>query len=124
MANVPGLNLLKLAQKVIKATDVNYYQFTGRVNNAIGQYEATYAAPVAIKANVQAVPREKYTLLGLDYSKRYIKVWAITDFDILDRGKASDKIGYQGRLWEFKSDVDWSSIDSWNEGMAIDVGPE
>jgi hypothetical protein len=124
MLNVPGLNLLKLAQKVIRATDVSYYRFLSRSNNAIGHWVSTYAEPETIKANIQAVPREKYKDLGLDFTKKYIKVWAVTDFDLLDRGKASDQIVYNGRLWEFKSDVDWSSIDSWNEGLAEDVGAE
>jgi hypothetical protein len=122
VSNIPGLNLLKLAQKVIRATDVGYYQFLGRSNNAVGHWVSNYAEPDTIKANIQAVPREKYKDLGLDFTKKYIKVWAVTDFDILGRGKASDQVAYNGRLWEFKSDVDWSSIDSWNEGLAEDVG--
>ena len=124
MANVPGGNLLKKAQRLIRPVSINYYKFTGRTTNSAGLDVNTFDTVTALTATVQAVPRKLYDRMGLDYTKRYISIWSVDDIDTLYRDRAGDNIGFNGRRYSVLDDADWTSIDGWNSMVAIDIGTD
>ena len=119
---IPGTNLLRQAQTLIRPTTVTYFQFMGRTTNTIGQDVSSYAPGVAISANVQAVKRAFYQRMGLDYTKRYIEIWTTTDTVDLYRDRAGDQIEWEGRRYELMNEEEWTPIDGWNSALAVDVG--
>lgn len=121
---IPGANVLRQALTVIRADTVQYYRFIGRTTNPIGLDVSTYAASVDIEASVQAVPRSQYQRLGLDYVKRYIALWSVSDINDLSRGSSGDQLGYNGRRYELINEEDWTLIDGWNGTLAVEVGAE
>ena len=119
---IPGSNLLSKAQRLIRPTIIQYYQWTGRVLNDEGEYISEFAAPLNVKANIQPVPRKLYERMGLDYEKRYINIWATTDFQDLLRDRGPDHIVFNNRRYELLNQEDWSPIDDWNSVVGVDIG--
>jgi hypothetical protein len=120
----PGSNTLALALSVLGSTSVNYFQYAGRTTNAGGVMLATYNAPIVItQGSVQAVKREKYDQLGLDFAKRYIN-WYVPNLDVVDleRDVSGDVIEVLGRRWQLIGSNDWLGVDGWKSIMAIDIG--
>ena len=121
MPNVPGSNLLTTALELICAEPFDYIEYTGTSVNEIGFDVRTYAAPVTVRGSVQAVDRTEYDQLGLDWTKRYIRIWTETDIDDLYRDRAGDQVRWHNLLWEVQSEDDWHPIDGWNSFTAVQV---
>lgn len=119
---IPGANVLRQAQTLIRPTTVTYFQFLGRTTNSVGQDVSNYAAGLAIQANVQAIKRAFYHRMGLDYTKRYIQLWTTTDTVDLYRDRAGDQIEWEGRRYELMNEDEWTPIDGWNSALGVDVG--
>ncbi|WP_197335302.1 phage collar protein [Ralstonia solanacearum] len=64
---IPGSNLLGLALSVIGKQRVEYFRYIGRKTNDIGDDVSVYADPVPMFGSVQAVDRNMYQYLGLDF---------------------------------------------------------
>lgn len=124
MVNIPGSNILKRAQSLINTQNVNYYQFTGNTINSSGIKVKAFAPVVVLKMNVQAVNRSMYDRLGLDYSKRYVEVWASYNVEDIYRDRSNDEIGFAGRRYAAVSKDDWFPIDRYDSFIAVDIGAD
>ena len=118
---IPGSNLLLKVQQLIKPTTVMFYKFNKRVRGEAGMMVNKFDEPVEIIANVQAVPRNLYARMGLDYNKRYIKIWASEDLQDLARDRAPDEIEWNNKRYVLLNEEDWTAIDNWNAALAIEV---
>jgi hypothetical protein len=121
MSGIPGSNLLASALRVIKPTEVLYYQDSGRSVNDVGQYITTYSDPVTIMASVQSVNRMTYTELGLDFQKNYMNFWLSADVIDLGRDVTGDKIGVYGKIYQLESADYWFPIDGWVSVLGVEV---
>ncbi len=122
---IPGSNLLQQALSVIRPTTLNVYRYIDRSVNSIGLDVATYATPECIEGSVQALDRGSYSRLGLDYAKRHILIWLTAgDLSDLNRGRAPDQIGFNGRRYEIVDETDWVPIDGWARVIAVEIARE
>lgn len=118
---IPGQNLLATALSVIGAPTVTYYRFGGRTKNAVGQFVSDHA-PEQRKGSVQAVPRDLYDKLGLDWQKNYVWFYAVGASQDVTRDTSGDQFDFNGRRYEILSLTDWTPIDGWNGALAVQVG--
>jgi hypothetical protein len=119
---VPGSNLLNKALSVIARQTVAYYQFTGRVQNEVKQYVATYAAAQPITGSFQPVPRRLYQTYGLDFQKQYINFYTSNNLLDIQRDVSGDQITYCGKRYQVLSATEWANIDGWVEVMCVFIG--
>lgn len=109
---VPGSNLLFQAFAAITPIQVQYYAYSSRVPNAVGQYVTTYAAPIPVTASVQAISRDVYQEYGLDFQKNYAMIFALIDSTDLDRDQTGDQFVLpDGRTYQVQSEADWFGED-------------
>lgn len=120
---IPGANLFRAATRIIATSTIQYLKANGRTQNSARQFIASFDAPEPLQASVQAVSRNKYQQLGLDFQKRYIKIFAAQDIIDLGRDTSGDRIIFNGRLYELNSETDWFVVDGWASCLAADVGP-
>lgn len=121
--STPGGNLLALAFSAITPTSIPFYKFASRTANTVGVFVSTYEDPVALLASVQAVPRNVYQDLGLDFQKDYVMVYAIRDIKDIGRGTSGDRIAWNNSLWQLVSESDWYAMDTWVGVLAVRIGP-
>lgn len=119
---IPHSNLLASALTVISPDPFLLGRVTGRTKSLKGQYVSTYAEPTTEYGSIQAVPRNRYQSLGLDWNKNYIQIYTIQPIQDLNRDTGGDRITYNGRFFDVLSNNDWSVIDGWNGVLAVDVG--
>lgn len=119
--NIPGVNLLALAQTVIGTQAVQYFRFLSRTNNAIGQFVSSFAAPVTINGSFQPVPRQKYAEMGLDMARDYAYFYSTTPIEDVGRDRAGDQLVFNGFRWEVSGRNDWTAIDGWNGVLVVRV---
>lgn len=120
--SIPGSNLLKTAFRIIAQQTVQYYANTGRTSNQIKQYIPTFAEPVALKGNVQPVPRNKYVQFGLNLNRDYITFYVIKNVLDLERGVAGDRLTFNNRAFQAQSSNDWFAVDGWVGVICVDIG--
>ena len=118
---IPGENLLRKAQGLVRPTTLQYFRFSGRTLNAVGQDVSAYEAGVSITLNVQPVQRKQYRHMGLDYEKDYLMLWSSTDLRGLSRARSGDQIEYLGERYELLNKDNWTPIDGWGQILAIKV---
>lgn len=116
---IPGSNLLSMALRVIAPQSLKYYAYASRTENDIGVLEAVYASPVDVLGSFQAIPHSIYSFMGLDFSKQYFMFYASVDMQNLNRGKAGDRLEFNGKLFEVMSETAWHAIDGWNGIMCV-----
>ncbi len=117
----PGANVLSLALSVIGKQCIKYYRFIGRETNEIGIDINHYAPPETLYASVQAVDRNMYPYLGLDFQKRYIRVYACAQLQDLARDRSSDQIEFNKQRYQLLSDADWYYIDGWDGALCVQI---
>lgn len=117
---IPGVNVLALAQTVQSVEDIVLLQYAGKTTNAAGLDVQSYN-PVNITGSVQAVPRRQYSSMGLDYAKKYIRVWTSNEVKQLERGTGNDRIQWNGDDYEIVEGTDWEPIDGWIEGLFVKI---
>jgi hypothetical protein len=110
-----------LAQSQIPPVDITYYKYNSRTVSDTGILTSTYAAGVIIKANVHPVPRSVYQEQGLDFNKKYIKVFTQNQIDDLDRNRSADKIAYKGESFQVFNESDWKTYNGWNSFLAVRI---
>ncbi len=118
---MPGANVLSLALSVISKQRVEYYRFLGRETNDVGIDINKYASPVPLYASVQAIDRNLYQYLGLDFQKRYIRLYACAQLQDLARDRSSDQIEFNKQRYQLLSDADWYYIDGWDGALCVQV---
>ena len=110
----PGSDLLADAFTVIDTIQIEYMQYGARVLNPVGQWVTTYMPAVPVQASVQAVPREKYTFLGLDLQKNYVSIFVQLPVIDIDRDQTGDRFVLpDGRMYQIDSQTDWYAVDGW-----------
>lgn len=119
--SIPGSNLLRQALKVIRPTTIQVIKYNGRTLDANRNYLSTYSAPVDMKASVQAINRERYLALGLDFQKEYIKIWISADLIDLERDYSGDKFIYGNKEYQLIDQSDWFLQDGWASNLAVQV---
>lgn len=121
--SVPGSNLLVEALGLIASQPVQYYQNTGRTTTGAGRYVSTLAAPVAVTVgSVQAVPRSRFEILGLDMSKKYV-TWFVPRAVVgIVRDAAGDQITYNGQTFQVETTTDWEGQDGWMAALCVQIG--
>lgn len=118
---VPGSNLLKIAQKLIRFQSVDYYKATGRTMNAARQWVPTYGAATQLQASVQAVSRKTYAQLGLNLNAYYVNIFASLDLIDLARDSSGDKFIYNGDEYKMAQGENWHAQDGWATCLATKV---
>lgn len=118
---IPGSDILSLALSVIDSATFDYYAYNSRTTNAIGLYVTTFDEPVSMTGSIQAVPRNEYERLGLDFAKNYIRAFAELNWQEAGRDRAGDQIAWNDLRWQIVSITPWFNIDGWSEILAIEV---
>lgn len=111
-------NLLNAALTLTGSQSFLYYQYTGRVDNGIGQDVTQYNAPIQISGSVQAVPRNLYAIYGLDFQKQYLTFFVSKHILDVERNVSGDKIQYAGATYQCTSQTDWNAQNGWTGVMA------
>src|SRR5213075_2149023 len=118
-----GSDILSEALQIIDTGTIQVLKQNPRTLNAIGIYETTYGTPVDYEASVQAVNRNTYVLLGLDFNKRYYNIYVSTEVNDLARDATGDKVYFNNREYAITSALDWFAVDGWVGLLCVDVGP-
>lgn len=119
---VPGSDLLADALSVIDTYPVEVYQYLSRTLNEIGIWETSFAAePTIYEASCQAVNRNQYVQLGLDFNKKYINAYLSADVGVLNRDMTSDKIVVGSKQYEIIGDLDWFEFDGWKAVLCVQI---
>lgn len=121
---IPGFNnLASIALPYVGMQTVQYYAALGRTLDALGNWQTAYDAPVARQGNVQAIPRNKYEALGLDFQKHYIDFYTLGNMQDTGRDTSVDVVEFAGRRYNCLSATAWSDMDGWTHMMCVDIGP-
>lgn len=121
---IPGYgNVLSMALELFVQQTVAYYEYTGRDENIIGQYDSDYADPVNIMGSFQPVPRELYEKYGLYLQKIYYTFYTPNNVKDVKRDVSGDQIVFEGRRYQVESSNDWFSQDGWVGVLCVDIGP-
>ncbi|QDH49586.1 head-tail connector protein [Pantoea phage Kyle] len=120
---VPGANLFRLATRLIKPQPIEYYRFAGRDTDRQRNLVDTYFPVQTIMASVQAVPRDSYAELGLDFQKNYLKIYVAMDVMDLERDASGDMFafGARKRFYKLTSETPWFDMDGWCSAIAVQV---
>lgn len=121
-----GSNVLLTAITALGSTNgVVLYKFTGRTTNNYGMDVNAYADPVVLDP-VFVIPlnRKVYQMLGLDFQKNYIQIYAETDLQDLQRDVSSDYVMLNGKRYDLQSERDWFQFDGWTSCLAVEVPNE
>ena len=119
---VPGSNILNKALQVIADEPIWLYRYKSSTLNDLGIENATYAPRVKVVGSVQAVPREKYSQMGLDFKKVYITVFASTSIVGIDRDRSAAQITYKGIRYEAVEEGGWFDMDGWSGVLFVRLG--
>ena len=110
---VPGSNLLKMAHRLIRFQQVTYFMAEGRELNAARQWVPTFLPGIPLAASVQAVSRNSYAAMGLDFNSLYVNIWASLDLVDLKRDSSGDRFIYNDQLYQMSKGQNWFSQDGW-----------
>ncbi len=118
---IPGSNLLNMALTVIASQTVVYFTNTGRTNNAIGMYTPTFSPGFPVNGSFQPVPKDKYEIYGLDFSKSYFNFYVSRSVIDLQRNVAGDQLEFQGKRYQCVSKTPWAAIDGWDAVLCVEI---
>jgi hypothetical protein len=119
---IPGSNLFLRASKLISRNPINYWPYLSRVKNASRQWVSTFGPVQVIYASVQAVSRDTYVQLGLDFQRNYVTVFAAINVVDLVRDSSGDQFVFDGKIYQIESQNTWFLRDGWAECMAVEIG--
>jgi hypothetical protein len=74
-----------------------------------------------MKGSIQAVNKQVYQNLGLDYQKNYIAIFVSADLIDLGRNQSGSIVEWQGKAWQLTTETDWFKIDGWVKVLAVEV---
>lgn len=117
---IPGSNLLKTALRFIGTQSVQYYAYAGTTTNAAGLDTVVYSPGVQVNTgSVQAVPRGRYTSMGLDFTKDYVTWFVVGAVFGIERDRANDKFSFAGKTYDVVSVTPWYVQDGWVEVLGV-----
>ncbi len=119
---VPGSNLLNLAHKLIAFQTIKYYPAESRALNAARQYVPTFGTPFNMQCSVQAVNRNSYAAMGLDFNALYVQVYAPLNMVDLKRDSSGDRFTYDGSIYAMSKGQNWFAQDGWATCLATRIG--
>lgn len=122
-SGVPGSNLLADAFELIETQPMQYLKYASRALNEVGQYVSSFDAPVPVEGSIQAVPRSKYQMMGLDFQKFYVQIYVELLVVDLQRGMSGDQFidDATGIRYQIESETDWFYQDGWVSALAIRI---
>lgn len=120
----PGSNLLNQAFRAIRPIEVQYAAYHDRTLNEEGIWVSTYKKPVPVMASVQAVNRDRYERMGLNFANNYFMLYLSEDVGDLQRDTTPDRFLLpNGRTYDVVSENDWFGADGmWATGISGWVG--
>lgn len=114
------INVLQLAQTVIKMDTITYHQNTDRTLNDIGVYVSAYTDST-IQGNLQPIQKNLYQQLGLDLQKNYGTLHIRENLIDVSRGVSGDQISYNGNRYQCVSKLDWYSQRGFITIMVVQI---
>jgi hypothetical protein len=117
----PGSNLLKRAGRLIAFQSCQYYAFSSRTQNAARQFVPSYAAPFVLSASIQAINRNRYAQMGLDFNKFYVQIYASLNIVDLQRDSSGDRLIYNGDLYQMQDGQNWFQQDGWATCLCVRI---
>lgn len=117
-----AVNLLAQCQKVLYKQKFYVRKYLGRIINEAGYKVSEFSQPYKFMGNVQPVVTTQYKSLGLDFAKRYIKIYSIDYIETISREGNADEIIYNGDVYHPIPNQQWQSVGDWNSVLAVRVG--
>lgn len=114
-------NLLNMAVSVIGSQQFAWYRFLSKYTNNPGLDVPTYASPVFLEGQVQAVPRELFEKYGLQFQNKYLIFYVSADIMDVDRDVAGDQIKFDNNTYECLSETDWFQMNGWKGIIAVQI---
>lgn len=118
------MSILADAMALIGTQTIQYERYESRAVNDIGLYTTSYADAVPLRASVQAVPKNDYQALNLDFNKEYVRIFFEELAQDIGRDRSSDRFTYGGRVFQVLSSTNWYSQDGWVECLCVRIGEE
>lgn len=115
---VPGSNLLKIANRLIRFQSVQYMKAKARTLNDARQWVPEFEAAFPLKCSVQAVDRNSYGAMGLDFNAQYVNIFASLNLIDLERDSSGDRFIYNGWVYQMSKGQNWHSQDGWATCLA------
>ena len=106
-------NLLKLAGGIIPLDTFEYLEFEKNTTNSQGQKVPSFKEAATKKGSVQSVDTVLFERLGLDTSKEYKMIYSSIDLKILESGKSSDRVIYDGKTYQALTKANWLTYNGW-----------
>lgn len=118
---IPGANVLGLALSIIARQKFQYKAFVSRATADNGMLVSNYDDPVAMSGSVQAVPRNLFANMGLEFNKSYF--WFYVERSVVDvtRDVSGDQFLWNGGTFQALSKTPWSAIDGWDAVLTVQV---
>lgn len=121
---IPGMNLLSVALSLITPDVVDYERALTRVTGDTYNQVVTFDSPVAIEGSFQPVPRNLYTIYGLNPQKDYFTFYTLNDIIDIQRDIAADQIVYQTKRFQCLSANNWFAQDGWKGILCVLISGE
>lgn len=119
--NIPGVNLLGVASRVIRFETLGHRAFVSRCANSAGDFVSTFAVSVEIKGSMQPINRKLYQELGLNLSKNYATLYTSATITATSRDREGDLITFAGKTWQCESDQNWAAMDGFTKMLCVEV---
>lgn len=118
---IPGSNLLRQALSLIGSQEVTYYADAGRTTSATGRDITNFQeVQTILEGSVQAVPRNRYESLALDFSRNYVTWFVPQSVTGLGRDVSGDEIVFNGRRYDIQTMTNWHAQDGWVECLCVE----
>ncbi len=119
--NIPGVNLLNFAARVLQYQTLGHQAFVSRTINAAGDFVGTFASSVSIVGSMQPVSKKLYQELGLNLAKNYSFLYTSATVQPLARDREGDLVTFAGKTWQCESDTNWSAVDGYRKLLCVEV---
>lgn len=123
--SVPGSNLLRMANRLIKQQVATHHRWWKNTDGDSGITTPVYYPGDTISANIQPTPRTVLVKLGLDLSQDYITVYSQAALEVKDlqRGRACDMLDFGRDRYNVETNTPWDIQDGWKGSICVKIGP-
>lgn len=119
---IPGGNLLAQALTLLGQTEASWREWQSRTLDGQGLWVDVYATAKTITGSWQAVQRDRYENLGLDFQKRYYWFYTCEDVRDIGRDETPDTLDIGGKRYNCISAAPWYDIDGWTAMLCVETG--
>ena len=114
-------NLLEQALTIIPKQTFTYCKQQSATANEYGNLVPVYDEGTEYEGSVQAVEQTMYDELGLDRSRKYIKIYSSLDIhNVSDSQDTPDKIIWDGKEYLVVDVESWYKQDGWTKIIAVE----